>query len=86
MQEDSLEEFWWDEFVALTVGVKRERERLQISPVSCPAGPPGIYLHTYHQKKYFGNSVGLVKVSEACLRSANVTKPENKHFVVLDTR
>ena len=36
MQEDGLEEFWWDEFVALTVGVKRERERLQISPVSCP--------------------------------------------------
>ena len=36
MQEDGLEEFWWDEFVALTVGVKRERARLQISPVSCP--------------------------------------------------
>ena len=25
MQEDGLEEFWWDEFVALTVGRKEGR-------------------------------------------------------------
>ena len=26
MQEDGLEEFWWDEFVALTVGRKEGRK------------------------------------------------------------
>ena len=42
-----------------------------------------IYLPT--TTKIFGNSVGLFKdnVNEACLQSANVAKPEGKHFSVV---
>ena len=83
MQEDSLEEFWWDEFVALTVEESEERKSAYSRSRQFLYRDLVRNIPTYHQKEDFGNSVGLVKdkVNEACLRSANVTKPENKHFL-----